>query len=378
MTPSQVPEGHPGDAAWRLPVWRTLLKLQLVKADQLEPANALAKQGGFFFTHLAGLGVNPDKLLTAVAISTGLPSAPRHEVRHPKAELAEGLDGGLLRSLLASPFRKDPGLLHVAFVVPLPKERLSALPPHKAYVALETDIRDGLDALFPRGKGSAPGAPGFDPGLVDLPPPPPPAPKKDGPTAEDMKRAGLVETHIHGREELLNSVTRLKWVGAAILALLVVVKGASWIISASRDEAEKRGAELRQGMGLASVEAAKAQQRAMRPGGGGPAEAPLPVQTPPGPTAAYAGSLDLVIDAMAALDVEMRRKNARTIHEACVKVAEELRAYAPMAPSVRQMGPLANLGSETMAFCEREAGPEPPLAEWLELRGRIATVLKGD
>ena len=50
---SVVPAGHPGDLAWRLPVWRTLVKSGLVAPEQLEQANALAKQGGFFVSHLS-------------------------------------------------------------------------------------------------------------------------------------------------------------------------------------------------------------------------------------------------------------------------------------------------------------------------------------
>lgn len=186
---SVVPEGHPGDHAWRLPVWRTLLRLSLVNPSQLEPANALAKHGGFFLSHLVTLGVNSDKLLTAIAVATGLPSAARHDVRRPNPELAEGLDGALLRSILASPFKKEGGLLHLAFVVPIPKDRLAALPRHKACVALESDIRDGLDVLFPKAKPGA--APDFDTDLLGLPPPPSAPAPSDNPVPEPAKAPGL-------------------------------------------------------------------------------------------------------------------------------------------------------------------------------------------
>lgn len=172
---SVVPDGHPGDSNWRLPVWRTLLRLQLVDPSQLEPANALVKKGGFFISHLVTLGVNPDKLLTAIAIATGLPSAARHDVRRPKAELAEGLDPALLRALLASPFKREGPVLHLAFVVPVAKEQLAALPPHKAHVALESDIRDGLEVLFPKRRNSVKDLSAFDPSLAGLGSPPPPS-----------------------------------------------------------------------------------------------------------------------------------------------------------------------------------------------------------
>jgi hypothetical protein len=191
---STVPDGHPGDSSWRLPVWRTLLRLQLVDPAQLEPANALVKQGGFFVSHLVTLGVNPDKLLTAIAIATGLPSAARHEVRRPKPQLAEGLDPELLRSLLASPFKREGPVLHLAFVVPVAKEKLLALPPHKAHVALETDIRDGLEVLFPRRRTSGKNLPKFDPSLAEFGSPPPSAP----PISQPQSAWGRLRTKLGG------------------------------------------------------------------------------------------------------------------------------------------------------------------------------------
>lgn len=250
---SLVPEGHPGDSAWRLPVWRTLVKLQLVNGSQLEPANALAKEGGFFCSHLVGLGVNPDKLLTAIAVATGLPSAPRHEVRRPRAELAEGLTGDQLRGLLASPFHKEAGLLHLAFVVPLPKEKLALLPPHKAFVALESDVRDGLAVLFPKTRPSkdVPAMPEFDPSLLDAPAPPPP-PRPGNPTTSQLQDAGIVETFITPREELLKSLLRFKWPAAGVLGLVLVVKLGTMAIDSSNSQVQKKSAELRQAIASAS------------------------------------------------------------------------------------------------------------------------------
>lgn len=181
-------------------MWRTLLRLQLVDPAQLEPANALVKQGGFFVSHLVTLGVNPDKLLTAIAIATGLPSATRHDVRRPKAELAEGLDPVLLRTLLASPFKREGPVLHFAFVVPVAKEQLAALPPHKAHVALETDIRDGLEVLFPKRRTSGK-LPSFDPSLADLGSPPPPS----APSAPDARRESDAPDEGHAPQNLPGS-----------------------------------------------------------------------------------------------------------------------------------------------------------------------------
>ena len=369
---SVVPEGHPGDLLWRLPVWRTLLRLRLVSEAQLESVNALAKEGGLFLTHLATLGMSPEKLLSAIAIATGLPAAARHEVRRPKRELADGLDGEELRALLATPFKRDLDLLHLAFAVPMPKERLGSLPPHRAYVGLESDIREGIELLFPKGGSVAAfPQPSFDSSLDPLAPVPatdPGVPDASGnPSTDELKRAGLTELHVLGREELLGNLKRLKWPAAGVLALILCVKGASWIIDYSRDETAKRGAELRTGMVVAAIGSVKAQPHAMRPGGG----ADPAVQQP------HQGSFDAVSNAMADLDVLMRRPDLAALHQGCRRLADELRAYAPMAPSMRQMGPLMNLSTQTRVLCEQD-GFEPPLAQWLELRERIMGVLKGE
>jgi hypothetical protein len=348
-------------------------------------------------------------------------------VRRTRPELAEGLSGELCRALLTVPFRKEGGVLHLAFVVPLSKEMLSGLPPHKAYVALESDIREGLEVCFPKRRPSrettsAPGlevpapqgsiaAPsaasaaqaerppdvaGFDPALADLALPPPPAPaapppapaarppakkvtSSGAPTAEALKSAGLIETGVDPREELLSRLKGFRWHAAGFLALCLGVKLVASLIDFSRNESEKSGAALRQGLGLAAIEAAKQQQRAMQPGGGGIAEAPLPFPTPAGRPGEgpRAGSFDEVSAALAELDVAARRDDLNAFRSACLRVSAELRAYAPLAPAMRQTSMLSNLSKEAAVLCEREY-LRPPTAEWSELHGRIMRALTGD
>ncbi len=145
---SQVPEGHPGDFVWRLPLVRTLAKFALASPEQLERANEALKQGGFFASRLLEQGVSPDKLLVCWASATGLHAALPRDVRHPKHALAGQLSEELCRTLLVVPV-DDAGGLKVAVVVPLTAEQAARLPAHTALIALEPDVRQGLDALWP-------------------------------------------------------------------------------------------------------------------------------------------------------------------------------------------------------------------------------------
>ena len=153
----ELPHGHWGDLIWRLPLTRTLASMRAVTQEQVQAASALAVQGGLYATHLQDVGVPEDRLLMAWAVATGLPSAPRQEVRHPPPSLVGRVDEQLLRSLLAVPFAVEGKMLYLAFAVPPPKDREAALPPHRSYVGLEAEIRAGLDALYPR-SGQAPDA----------------------------------------------------------------------------------------------------------------------------------------------------------------------------------------------------------------------------
>ena len=63
--------------------------------------------------------------------------------------------------------------------------------------------------------------------------------------------------------------------------------------------------------------------------------------------------------------------------EKCLWLSSELRAYAPLAPQLQQMGWLAGLASETSALCEREL-LKPLAEEWKYLRQRVMSALKGD
>ncbi len=148
LKPSEVPDGHPGDFVWRLPLARTLARLNVATGGQLEQANEAVKQGGFFVSRLAEAGVKLEHLLACFASVTGLHSALPHDVRHPKPALASVLPEALCRALLAVPVSGEGGL-KLAVVVPLTAEQVAQLPPHTAEVALEIDVRQGLDALWP-------------------------------------------------------------------------------------------------------------------------------------------------------------------------------------------------------------------------------------
>jgi hypothetical protein len=146
---SQLPSGHPGDFQWRLALTRTLSSMRAVATEQVQAATAAAAKGGLFITHLVEAGASSDKVLTAYAVATGLPSAPRYETRNPPRELAARGDELQWRGVMAVPFATDGDKLCVAFAVPLPAQTLTHLPPHKAFVALEPEILHGLLHLYP-------------------------------------------------------------------------------------------------------------------------------------------------------------------------------------------------------------------------------------
>ena len=85
------------------------------------------------------------------------------------------------------------------------------------------------------------------------------------------------------------------------------------------------------------------------------------------------GTLDELTTAMAECDVAARKTDGRGFAAACLKVADALKAYVPMAISVRQSGPLNALAFQTLQLCERETP-----GDWQPLRDQIQTVLKGD
>lgn len=146
---SQLPSGHPGDFQWRLALTRTLSSMRAVAPEQVQAATAATAKGGLFITHLVEAGANADKVLTAYAVATGLPSAPRYETRNPPRELAARGDELQWRGVLAVPFAAEGDKLCVAFAVPLPPDTLTYLPAHKPFVALEPEILHGLAHLYP-------------------------------------------------------------------------------------------------------------------------------------------------------------------------------------------------------------------------------------
>ena len=184
---SQLPEGHPGDFVWRLPLARTLATFNLVSSVQLERANEALKQGGLFASRLLEQGVSPDKLLVCWASATGLHAALPRDVRHPKHALSERVSEEVCRALLAVPV-DDAGGLKLAVAVPLSAEQAARLPPHTALIALEPDVRQGLEALWPRQRHKVGAFPGEVPPPPSQPPhasqPPqasqPPAPQPSG------------------------------------------------------------------------------------------------------------------------------------------------------------------------------------------------------
>jgi hypothetical protein len=172
--------------AWRLPLTRTLASLRAVATEQVQAATEKAARGGLFVSCLIEAGADANKVLTAYAVATGLPSAPRYETRNPPTEMGTRGDGDLFRSLLCVPFKEEKGTLCIAFAAPLPAEMTAQLPPHKAFVALEHEVVHGLDTLFPRWKmrPSAPPAPQPIPAPVAAASAPPPDAAPTAPVPE--------------------------------------------------------------------------------------------------------------------------------------------------------------------------------------------------
>ncbi|MBX7102210.1 MAG: hypothetical protein K1X89_31125, partial [Myxococcaceae bacterium] len=168
------PEGHPGeDAGLKLALTRLLVSNRVATKEQVDQAVAAEKTTrGLYVSHLLDTGVSGDKMLALLARAAGLPSAASAWVRKPHADLAAVADGDACRALLAVPFRREGDALHIAFAAPLPKDLCAHLPPHVPHVALEADVRAGLDRLYrsPDLPPPPPSAPG--PTVAGLPPPP--------------------------------------------------------------------------------------------------------------------------------------------------------------------------------------------------------------
>lgn len=186
------PEGHPGeDAGLKLALTRLLASTGVATKAQIDAALASEKGARTLYSSgLVAAGVSSVKLLPLLARASGLPAASSAWVRKPMGTMARELDVETCRALLAVPFRRENGQLHVAFAAPLPPELAASLPPHVPHVALEDDVRAGLDSLF---RGLVPVRPpaASPPSAPVAPVAPVAAPAPDDGTADTLLKQGL-------------------------------------------------------------------------------------------------------------------------------------------------------------------------------------------
>lgn len=378
---SSVPPGHPGDVIWRLPLVRALQELGALKGPTQERALAAVKRGGFLSSHLVDAGVPADKVLMAMSVATGLQSASPREVRKPTPDMAELSTKEACRAMLAVPFKRGENGLQIAYVVPPSTEQTSVFPPHTAYVALEHDIRMGLNSLYgPEPKGNrtlaSSTAPmtSIDAGGARTEPMTTPmaAATQDGkvvasesgnPSALEMARAGLIETGMSPMEETMLKLKALKWPLIFVVAAGLGVWGVGRLISHSSAEIDSKGSQLRDGLREAKEEAARDQARQL-----GQDPAPhLPGQ----------GNLDALATSQADLDVAINGGQMENFFEACHRFSQNLSLYVVRAPSVQQQADLKMLSMEAMVLCESEH-VTPPTEKWNDLKGRLNRVMRGE
>jgi hypothetical protein len=335
-----LPDGHPGDLAWRLPLGRILAGMKAVNEAQLGEALAACKKGGLYLTHLQEVGVSSEKLLRAWSLATGLDPAPTAEVRRPPSALADGASPEPFRRWLAVPYREASGALTVAFVVPPYAGTQTGLPRHTATVALESDVRAGLEALWPQ----------------TAEPVPEPVPVPERVSDDDLRRAGLV---VHASAppgpDTAQQLSRLK-----VPALVVVVLLAGWF-------------------GYGAVTAKR------------PAPPPAPVAAEPQPDsppvaspeqvpavrAALPGSLEALTAAINTLTDANASGGAADFWAACPRLAEALSSYQSSAPAGQARADLGQLSTQAQAFCASGGGVLQP-KHWAELRRRVLRVLAGE
>lgn len=336
-----VPDGHPGDVAWRLPLGRILSGMKAVSEEQLGEALAAVKEGGLYLTHLQEAGVSSEKLLRAWSMATGLDPAPTAEVRRPPAALAEGAPEALCRRWLAVPYRNSAGTLTFAFVVPPHAGLETGLPPHTATVALESDVRAGLDALWPQAAAE----------------PAPQAPPPERVSDDDLRRAGLV-VHAGGAAQGPDTAAQLAKVKVPALVALVLLVG--WF-------------------GYGALSAPRASAPAPAPPA--PVAAEPEGELPSGPSvplkrAPLAGSIEALTAAITALSDANAAGDAAAFWAGCPTLADALSGYRESAPAPARAD-LAKLSTQTQAWCATGGGALQP-KHWAALRRRVLRVLSGE
>jgi len=333
------PTKHPGDFAWRLPLIRTLQQSRAVTQEQTDEANAAAKTDGLFVSHLAAAGLSETKLLVAWGRATGLPTASPMVLRKPPKTLSTTMTAELALALLAVPFEATPEL-RIAFAVPLPADLTAKLPPHVAHVALEKDVRLAIEYLWP---GST------------APIEESQAPVRLGnPTDADFKRAGIVLTEGPSRSEMNGpAMKKAAKIGAAVLAVLLVVRTGMWLIDRANNEVERKSAELSKGLVESQKEAAVAQ-------------------APPPPTAGPD-----VASAVQLVDLALSKEEAGAFAKACRTLSDALATARLQTTNTIQMSDFTSLFRETALMCEQDhLRPRPEV--WADLKSRIIRVINGE
>jgi hypothetical protein len=332
-----LPDGHPGDVAWRLPLGRILAGMKAVSEEQLGQALAAAKQGGLYLTHLQETGVSSEKLLRAWSLATGLEPAPSAEVRKPPAALAQSAPQEQCRRWLAVPYRDAGGMPVIAFVVPPQAGLSTGLPPHTATVALEADVRAGLEVLWPQAA-------------------PEPVPTPERVSDDDLRRAGLVVHPVTQQgPDTKAQLARLKVPGLVALVLLAGWFGYGALTAPKRAAPPPTPVVSEVQPSVPSVEARE----------------PIPtVRAPlPGSLEALTAAINVLTDANAAGD-------AAAFWAACPPLSTSLSGYQSIAPPEARAD-LGQLATAAQAFCASGAGvPQPK--HWAELRRRVLRVLAGE
>lgn len=404
----------PADAPFRLALVRLLSARGRVTPEQVATANAAAKAGGLLITHLQQAGVDPEHLLSAWSGATGLPAAPRLDVRRPPKGVAKEIDAQACEQLVAVPFRSDPKGVQLAFAVPPSPAAAAALPKHVAWVCLEADIRSGQASLWPKKDARpapepevaappaalAPEAPGmasetpsaafFAPGnqafgdedplaAIDMPPPPPPPPpaastaaskaapstqvRSRGPTDEELKSIGAIDvTGLDARSQLADTAKRFAAPAVGIAVAAGLIFGVVKLIDHSRRETERSGAELGNGMRAAARDMARERAREMG--------APLP-------PAEGRGAGD-VGGAMAQVDIACAANDVGAFVPACEALATAVRDESMAGGGAMRMSDLRNLAMELTVMCNREYVGDTPNTEWADVKARLSRVLAGD
>lgn len=128
-----------------------LVAKQAATPAQIAVAQSWGADKGSLVQRLLLAGAVPERLLAVLCSVANMPAAPRMWLQKPTPLMLPGLSASLCRSLRILPMNFEEGTVHIAVSDPAAAQKLSSLgwPPHRAYLALERDILEGLAKLFP-------------------------------------------------------------------------------------------------------------------------------------------------------------------------------------------------------------------------------------